>query len=794
MPYELDHSRLQPKFDAPSFATTRDLADNEGLIGQERAVRAMRLGLSIKARGYNIFVTGEPGTGRAGFAEEAARRQAALEAAPPDIAYVHNFENPRSPKLLALPAGFGAAFARDIEELVGEAGEELSKVFMSKDFETRKHEVVKLYQTKHDDLLREVAEEAKKVSFGVKTTASGMYFMPIINGELISEDAYEELDEQVKAEIMRNSEGISATASATVRAIKDFEQAVRADVEALEYSVGLFLLGRLFAPVMQKYREQPAAGRHLADIKEHMLENLQDFVRAEADEDESLAAMLPWYQRKGGSDTLSKYRINLVCDNAGRDNAPVIVGHNPTYANLFGETEYDNEYGNLTTDLQKIRPGLVHAANGGYLVLNAADLLSNPYAWETLRRVLATGEAAIEPRPELTTGYTLAGIRPQAVPVSLKVILIGSRDLHELISEYDDRFGKLFKIHAEFDYEIDRDSDSILHTARFIKSFAEREKLRHMDYEAVSLVCRYSSRLAETGRKLTSGLGRLADTITEADAFADGAGSDIITALHVRAVLDEREFRGNLVQTKMSEMLRDDTIMIDTNGAKSGQINALAVYEVSGHLFGKPSRITATTYMGKSGIINIEKEAELSGPIHSKGVLVLSGYLGQTYAQDFPLTLSGRIAFEQTYSGVDGDSASAAEAIAILSSLADCPISQGIAMTGSLDQMGRVQAVGGITPKIEGFFDLCRKRGLTGGQGVIIPRANVADLVLKDSVVEAVKAGAFHIYPVGHIDEALEILTGTEAGRPNGSGRFPPASVHGRAHKKLRGFHKKAQA
>ena len=789
---ELHYTQLQPTFNAPAFATTRDLSPCDGLIGQERAARALSLGLSVKSKGYNIFAAGEAGTGKTTFAEHFARLQAVKEAAPPDAAYIHNFENPRSPKVLRLPPGIGKPLAEDIEELVREACEELSKTFSGKDFELRKLCLVKNYQAKHDELLREVSEEAKKASFGVKTTTSGMYFMPIIDGELISEEAFEELEEEVKTEIIKNSEAISITASATIRTIKDFEQAVRKDVDDLEFSVGLFTLGRLFAPVLNKYADLEGVVRHICDVKEDMLENLSTFINSDNEEEESIAAMLPWYQRKSASETLSKYKINLVCDNSALSGAPVIIDYNPTYSNLFGEIEYDNEYGNLTTDFLKIRPGLVHRANGGYLILQAGDVFSNPYAWETLRRVLITGEITPEPRPESGTSYTLSGLRPEAVKLDLKVILVGSRYLYELINEFDAEFGKLFKVCADFDYEIDLDEKSVMNTVSFIKSFVEREDLKHLDYDAVSLVCAYSSRIAESRHKLTSGFNKLSEILIESHVHSQD--SEVITAEHVRLAISEREFRHNLYESKISEMLEKHTIMIDTDGAKTGQLNALAVYETGGHIFGKPSRITATTYMGKSGIINIEKEAELSGPIHDKGVLVLSGYLGQTYAQDFPLALSCRVAFEQTYSGVEGDSASAAEALAILSSLSGVPLRQGIAVTGSLNQMGEVQAVGGVTHKIEGFFELCNKRGLTGEQGVIIPQANVGDLVLKDSVVEAVKDGKFHIYPISRLDEGIEILTGTDAGTRDRSGRFPPASVHGKAHKKLREFHKKTQS
>ena len=789
---KLHCTQLEPNFSVPSFVTTRELPPCDSLIGQDRAADALNLGLSIKSKGYNIYAAGEPGVGKTTFAAQYARRQAAAEPTPPDTAYIHNFTSPKEPKVLTMPHGLGKPLAHELDELISEVCEELTKEFASKDFEVRKMEIVKDYQAQHDGLLQEVSKEAKKSNFGVKTTASGMYFLPIINGELISEEAFEELDEELKAEIIKNSEAISETANDTMRTMKDFEQTVRKNIENLEYSVGLFTLGRLFAPIMSKYAEHDNITRHLQDIKEDILDNLSNFITIEPDEEDTLAAMLPWMQRKNTEDTTAKYKINLICDNSAQLGAPVIIDYNPTCANLFGEIEFDNEFGNLTTDFLKIRPGLVHRANGGYLILQASNVFSNPNAWETLRRVLITGEIAPEPRPESTMTFTIAGLKPEPIKLDIKVILVGSHYIYDLIDEFDSEFGKLFKVCASFDHEINLSDESLMNTARFIKSFVEQENLRHLDYEAVGLVCKFSSRLAESSIKLTSSFNKLSEILIEASANAANADSDIVTVDYVRQAIAAREFRSNLYESKLTEMLENRTIMIDTEGEKIGQINALAVLETGGYMFGKPSRITATTYVGKSGIINIEKEAELSGPIHSKGVLVLAGYLGQTYAQDFPLALSCRIAFEQTYSGVDGDSASAAEAFAVISSLAGIPIRQNIAITGSINQMGEIQAVGGVTQKIEGFFDLCKKRGLTGDQGVIIPAANVADLVLNQSVVEAVKNGLFSIYSISSFDDGIEILTGIEPGTRDKTGRFPPTSVHGRAHKKLREFFKKS--
>ena len=472
----------------------------------------------------------------------------------------------------------------------------------------------------------------------------------------------------------------------------------------------------------------------------------------------------------------------------------MVVDFNPTYYNLMGELEYDNEFGNLTTDFMKIKAGLFHKANGGYLILQAHDVLSNVQSWEAIRRVVKTREISMESIREQMGGVLAPTLKPEPIPVSVKVIMIGSTYYYELLREYEDDFEKYFKILADFDYEMKRNEENIKQFARFIKSYTTKEKMMAFDAGAVAKIIEYTSRLVESQNKLSTRFNSISEILCEAETWANMAGDTIVTAEHIKKTIHEKEQRLKMYEEKIGEMLDEEVIMIDTVGKKIGQINGLAVLDMGSYSFGNPSRITATTYIGKSGIINIEKEAQMSGPTHNKGVQVISGYLGNTYAQDFPLSLSCRICFEQNYNGIDGDSASSTELYCILSSLAEVPINQELAVTGSVNQRGEIQAIGGITHKIEGFFDLCKKRGLTGGQGVIMPNANVSDLVLKEEVVEAVKEGNFHIFPIAHIDEGIEILTGVPSGKLGKNGKYPPTSINGLVNKKLREYYKKSSA
>jgi len=791
---ELDYTQLKGScdFGEMSFDTTENLEPSDGMIGQERARQALEFGLHVKNKGYNIYISGYPGTGRTTFATAYAQKSAANEKTPPDLCYVYNFKEPKKPRLITLNAGQGKEFRTEMDELIGRLQNELPKVYNEKDFENKKTEIIREYQNKRDEIIKDMTEEAKGQNFGIKSTNSGIYFMPIVDGEMISEEQYEALSQEQRDDIGKNSEVIQAKATEVMREIKGYEKSTRKRVEDLEYSIGLFTISHHINQIMENYADNQKMLDYLSEVKEDILDSIEDFIEQDSDEEDSLQAILPWYYKKATEDAFSKYRVNLMTDNSEAKGAPVIVDFNPTYSNLVGEAEYDNEFGNLSTDFMKLKPGLLHKANGGYLILQAYDLLSSVHAWEILRRALLTREIVTEPLREFTSGVAVSTIKPEPVQLDIKVILIGSHYYYDVLNIYDEEFSKLFKISVDFDYEMDFDRKNAKELARFIKRFVEKEKTANFDKNAVIYIIEYASRLAESREKLSTRFNRITELLTEAETWASMENNQLITEEHVKKAIAEREYRLSMYEEKLSEMIEKDIIMIDTTGKKIGQINGLAILDTGNFTFAKPSRITATTYMGKSGIVNIEKEADISGNIHDKGIQVIIGYLGQTYAQNFPLSMSCRVCFEQNYSGIDGDSASSTELYAILSSLSELPINQEIAVTGSVNQRGEIQAIGGVTTKIEGFFGVCKKRGLSGSQGVMIPKQNIQDLTLKDEVIEAVRKGQFHIYSIETIDDGIELLTGVKAGKLNEKGKYPLTSVHGKVYKKLKEFNKKS--
>ncbi len=792
---ELDYTQLKRSCSPEefSFRTTQEIPPLEGIIGQERAVQALDFGLAVKMKGYNIYMSGPSGTGKTTYARASTEKLAATEPVPSDWCYVYNFQNPRCPLALRFEAGLGKQFKEDMEELVQLLKIELQKVFRADDYEKQKSELLHSFDEERGALMDDMSAMAGEYDFQVKTTNSGIYFMPLVEGKAVGEEEYDNLAEDVKADIEKKSQTVQEKAGSIMRDIRELDKASKKRVEQLDYKVGMFAIGHHIGAVQEKYQEYERVIAYINAMQEDVLENISQFFEEEEESDEALASLLPMLSKKPAEDVTLKYKVNLIVDHSETKGAPVVVTFNPTYYNLVGEVEYDSEFGNLTTDFMKIKGGLFHKANGGYLIVQAQDILSAPQAWEALRRVIKTKEINMDSVREQLGAVVAPTLKPEPIAADIKVIMIGSNYYYETLSQYDDKFDKFFKIKADFDYEMPGTEENIWKIARFIKGFVEREKTMEFDVSAVCSIVEYSFRAAERQDKLSTRFNHLAEILCEAVTWAKLEGAETVTAEHIRKTVYEKEQRMNLYEEKLDEMLADDVIMIDTQGSEIGQINGLAVLDMGNYVFGNPTRITATTYVGKSGIVNIEKEARMSGQTHDKGVQIISGFLGQTYAQNFPLSLSCRVCFEQNYNGIDGDSASSTELYCILSSLAELPIRQDLAVTGSVNQKGEIQAIGGVTYKIEGFFDLCRKRGLTGEQGVIIPVANVRELVLKDEVVEAVKCGTFHIYPISHIDEGIELLMSMPAGKKNKNGTFPVNSVHGKVMKKLRAFDKASQ-
>jgi lon-related putative ATP-dependent protease len=771
-----------------SFSSTEEVEPLKGIIGQERAVRAMEFGLQVQKPGYNIFITGLTGTGRMSYARSIVNEVAAKLPTPEDWCYVYNFRDPSQPKVLGLPAGKGYLLSQDLEEFIEELKVEIPRAFASDDYEKQKNDIIREFQDRSNQLMEELTQRAAAQGFILRRTSTGFVTLPMVEGKPLSPEEYEALPPEVKEEIDRKSTSLQFDIRETVRRVQQAEREAREKIKKLDAQVGLFCTEHRIEALKEKYQEYPQVLQHLEDLKQDILANL-DLFRGEEDEQHTP----PWV-RHSRTSALQKYTVNLLIDRRNCCGAPVVVENNPTYYNLMGRIEHENEWGILSTNFMMIRPGAIHRANGGFLIFQARDVLVNPFSWEALKRVLKTGQLTIENMGDHYGLVPLATLKPQPIPVKLKVILLGTPWLYYLLYQFDEDFRKLFKIRVDFDVEMERNAQNELKLAQFISFHCRQQNLRHFDRGAVATVIEYSSRLAEDQEKLSTRFNELVEILYEADAWAALEGSKYVGARHVQKAVEEKHYRSNRVEEKIQEMFARGELLVDTDGRVVGQVNGLSVVDLGDYVFGRPSRITATTGLGQRGVVNIEREAKMSGSIHSKGVLILSGYLLEKYARDVPLSLSASLCFEQLYSGVEGDSASSAELYALLSSLAEVPIDQGIAVTGSINQKGEIQPVGGVTAKVEGFFRVCRLKGLTGRQGVIIPHQNVRHLMLSEEVVEACRQGLFHIYAVRTVDEGLSILTGLPAGERQPDGSYPPGTVHYYVLEKLKAYHQRLQA
>lgn len=789
MPKELSYQDLDNRCKETSlpFKNTTKLGAYEGIIGQERAAKAMKFGLSMKMRGYNIYMSGPTGTGKTSFAKQVVNEVAATRNTPDDWCYIYNFDKPNQPLAINLPAGTGKSFQEDMESFIKIIKQEIVNAFDNDQYEKEKAEILDEYENKKDELLDKLNQDAEEHGFKVNTGSAGIYFLPIIEGKEISEEEFNNLDEEIKEQINEKTNILQQDTLEIIRKLKNNDKETRQKVSEWENKIALLALGVHMNDLKEKYKKFDAIQEYLEKVQQDILDNLDDFKEEEVSEEQQ-QLLLPWLQKE--ETPVYKYRVNLLVDNSNLKGAPVIIDFNPTYSNLIGKIEYENEFGTVSTDYTKIKPGLFHLANGGYLILQAKDVLSNPLAYEAMNRVLKTKIITIENIKDQAGVVTVTAIKPQPIPIDIKVILVGSTSIYQLLYEYEEDFRKLFKVKADFDEEMERNDENILKLASFISGFCKKENTLHFDSSGVAKVVEYASWLVEDKSKLTTRFNDIVEILCEACTWAESENARYVKAKHVKLAIKEKAARCDRLDKKILEMLNEGTIMVDTVGREIGQINGLTVMDMGDYSFGKPTRITASTYIGESGIVNIEREVDQSGTSHSKGVLILSGYIGQKYAQDFPLSLSASLCFEQMYGGVDGDSASSAELYAILSSLAEVPIKQYIAVTGSVNQKGEIQPVGGVSHKVEGFYELCKLRGLNGEHGVIIPYQNVRNLVLSEEVVSAVQKKRFHIYPIKTIDEGIELLTDMKAGEKGKDGNYETATINYLISKKLERFAK----
>ena len=763
--------------------STKELSPLDEIIGQERAVRALKFGLGIKNHGFNMYVAGYPGTGRKTTVKSFVEAQAKTQPVPPDWCYVNNFGNQYEPKAIQLSAGKGKEFRDDMKNLIENVKNALPKAFESEDYAARREATIRGLEEKRKQLIEELNVKAQREGFVIQTTPIGLLLIPVLDGKPLSEEEMLALPQKTKDKLQEKRETLETEFRNTMRQLIDMERQIHDALKKLNKEVALYALGNLVERLREKYGDSAAVTEYLKDVENDVLDSLQQFIRRSqgGEQQEQLPFQMPWMRE----DPYKKYEVNVVIDNSETKGAPVVMETNPNYPNLLGKTEKEAQFGALTTDFSMIRAGSIHKANGGYLIVPVEELLQNPFSYDGLKRDLRDGNMTIA-EPEERYGFlSVKTLKPQPIPLTTKVILIGSPYLYQMMFELDPDFRELFKIKAEFDTVMDRTESKVMQYAAWVCALCEKEKLKHLDGTGIGKLVEFSSRIVEDQYKLSTQFAYVADVIREANFYATQDNSDFITGGHIKKAIEEKVYRSKLIQEKTQEMIKRGFFLIDTVQEKVGQVNGLSVMGMGDFAFGNPSRVTASIGVGREGVIDIEREAKMGGPIHTKGVLILSGYLNDKYIRDKPLSLSARLVFEQNYEGVEGDSASSTELYSILSALSGRPIKQNIAVTGSVNQKGEVQAIGGVNEKIEGFFEVCKLQGLTGQQGVMIPESNVQNLMLKEEVLEAVKEGNFNIYSVKTIDEGIEFLTGTKAGELQANGTFEEGTINYLVNKQL---------
>ncbi len=770
------------------FESTARLPPLKGIVEQDRPLRAIRFGLDITSPGYNIYVSGLTGTGKTTVIKMFLDEIAAGMPTPDDWCYVYNFRDPNSPTVFNLPAGRAKTLKAEMDDLVKHLQTEVPKAFESKEYEQSLNALIMENQEVQQGLFRELQERARIQGFAIDISKVGVSLLPIVNGKPVPDDQVEAVaGDAQKAEIERRRADLQQDVNGFLRQVREVNKLSREKVAELNRRVGLYVVGVRIEEIKEQWPGVQSVQTYLDDVQDYILSHLEHFNEDGQKQEPAQASQI---KLEAPTDPFLKYKVNIIVDNTDVHGAPIVTETNPTYHNTFGRMERRAQFGTLTTDFTMIRAGSYLKANGGFLVVNAHDALMNFGVWETLKRTVKNKEARIEDLSEQYGTIPVAGMRPSPIPVNVKVIMIGNQRIYQLLYATDEDFRKIFKVKADFDSEMSKSASAMQDYAAFIGSRCHDEGLLHFDPSGVACVVEYGSRLVDDQEKLSARFSDVADIVRESSYWAKRGGSTVVTAAHVRQAEEEKRFRSNLVEERIREMITDGSIMVEVTGSTVGQVNGLAVLDLGDIRFGKPSRITAKTFLGKSGVVDIERESKMSGKIYEKGVLILSGYLGGKFAQERPLSVSASICFEQSYEGIDGDSASSTELYALLSSLSGVPIRQGIAVTGSVNQHGGVQPIGGVNQKIEGFFDLCRVKGLTGEQGVMIPAQNVKNLMLRRDIVDAVGRGQFHIYPVTRVEEGIEILTGVPAGdRVDGS--YPEGTIFFLVEKRLQEYAKK---
>ncbi|MFX1566377.1 MAG: Lon protease family protein [Promethearchaeota archaeon] len=781
---KLDSDQLRARCKSREFEckTSAELSQLEGIVGQPRALNALQFGLEIPDKGFNVYVAGSPGTGRHTatnrYLEEIAAK---LREVPSDWCYVTNFTNQFKPTALEFPAGMGKVFVAKIDQFIEAARTMIQRMLESEEYAQQREDLSRKFEQERDELTEQMRRKAEQAGFVLQGTQTGLLMVPILNGKPVTPDMVPKLKPEVRKEIETRREALETELRSAFRKLRSLERDLREQLHEMEEKAVRFTLEPLLNEIEEEFASNEKVGTWLNELADDLIKNLNEFIgRKPQGLPPELLMRMP-----SPEDFAKRYKVNLLVDNSETEGAPIVTVTNAAYDRLFGVIEKEPRFGALVTDTTMIRAGSLHQANGGYLVIPVRELLLAPASYQALKRALQNDEIVIE-EPSAALGFlSVKTLHPEPIPLKLKVILIGQPLWYQQLYQLDPDFRELFKVKADFDTSMDRNKDSVKIYGDFVCTLTAKEDLRHLAVDAIAEVVDFSSRLADDQHKLSTRFDIVADVIREANFYANKDGKSVIKISHIKKALDERFFRSSLYAEKVREYIKKGVILIDTEGEAIGQINGLSVLSLGDFSFGQPSRITATVAPGRGQVIDIEREAQLSGPIQIKGVQILTGFLHEVFGQNKPLSLSARITFEQSYGGVDGDSASSTELYAMLSALSEVPIQQRFAVTGSVNQHGQVQAIGGVNQKIEGYFAVCKEKGLTGNQGVLVPESNVQNLMLKDEVIKAVEAGKFHIHSVQTIEEGIELLTGIPAGKQRADGTYPEDSIFGRVDKRL---------
>ena len=786
--FELSYKRLKSTCNPNifKFETTEILEPISAGIGQDRGIKALEFGLNVDINGYNLYIEGPNGVGKTMYTKHYLDTISKKKKIPQDWCYIYNFDNPNEPIAVSLTAGQGKEFRDAMDRFIKDIKHDIKETFSNDDFEKEKSLIKQEYDAKRENLMAKLNETSSQYGFQVKSANNGIYMMPVVNGKTIEEEEFNKLDESTKKDFEDKSAIVQQHVMSAISQIKAIQSEADQKISEWQSNVALLTVNAHINYIKSNFKRNKKINKFLDDVKNDILKNINAFLVSDKKQSQNEASnarpdiQQPWLN----------YRVNLFIDNSNRDGAPVIMDSNYSYPNIFGKLEYENYYGSLKTDYTMLKPGLLHIANGGYLIMQAADLLSNQFCYNTLKKVLRTKELGIENLVDQHSSMVMVSLKTEPIPLNLKVILIGNDNIYQTLISVDADFRKLFKIKVEFEDDAPLTVDNMNKLARVVEGFCKTENLPPLDRTGMAKVIEFASRLANDQTKLSTRFSEITQIVGEAATLAKLHREKVISGETVDLALAQRQERVQKYNEKYIEMINNNTLLIDTKGFKVGQINGLTVMSLGDYSFGLPTKITANTYVGKSGIIDIEREVEMSGSSHSKGILILAGYLGELFAQDMPLSLNASLCFEQLYNGVDGDSASSTELYAILSSLSGIPINQAIAVTGSVNQKGEIQPIGGVNEKIEGYFKICKLRGLDGSHGVMIPKLNEQNLNLSDEVVEAVKQGLFHIYTISTIEQGIEILTGVPAGRKDKNSEFPAGSINNLAYSRLRKYAK----